>query len=291
MSEKTSQIRIRTTEAQTAHVEDAQRLGGFKTKSDYARSLLFDSHVILVDEVGPLVVIPAFSSDPEAHARFLELATRVETFLAERQRFLTEGREVLEGEDDVDVVDPDFAELAQEPSQGEPVSPMPSLEAPAPAQLPAALPVSPQTAPAESSGEEFFFEGAVSELAGPQPPSTVPFTPSAAPVGAPAPTVTENEAAFLNRRVADLRRAGQSPMLAQQLAEAEWRQSLASPVIAPPVAPPTEPPPPPGYQSMPSERPRPDRSLIGAPAHGFCGGCGAPLAGTPFCSACGSQVA
>jgi hypothetical protein len=96
----------------------------------------------------------------------------------------------------------------------------------------------------------------------------VPDQPGPPTLG-PTPLPEENYDAFLARRTIEIQLAsGATPVRAGLEADAEWRAHLGQEPAAEPI---------------PEEQ-------ASAPAHGFCGQCGAALAGTPFCGKCGAPT-
>lgn len=265
------QIRLRCTAVERAHIDKAAKEAGCTTVSDYVRSLLFDKHVLIVGpDDPPLTLIPAWSTDETAKAEAL---------------LMVRGMIAL-------------AETAQAVDADETVLP-PIFEEP---ELAALEPAAPVAAPAARTLEEAFempFPPIQLAPQSPVPPVPAPVLPPPMPVPAevgPIPLPEENRNAFLNRRVAEMQLSGQSPLMAATVAEAEWRQAEAGPVVPPQSA--TVPR---GPQEFPVDRPRgpgaPEpmsqngNGNFDSPAtHGFCGNCGHALAGTRFCSACGQPA-
>lgn len=111
----------------------------------------------------------------------------------------------------------------------------------------------------------------------PAPPlQPVPDQPTAPPLQmlGPTPLPEENYEAFLARRTTEivLGSKGQVTQLRAGLeADAEWRHANNIEEAAVPV--------------------QGDPPAAGGQGHGFCGNCGAPLAGTNFCSGCGAPAA
>lgn len=278
------QIRLRCTAVERAHIDKAAKEAGCTTVSDYVRSLLFDKHVLIVGPGDPpLTLIPAWSTDETAKNEAL-LMVRGMIALAETAQAV---------EADEAVLPPIFEEPA---INAEPVPDYPPLE-----DVVVKDPAYEPFPPLPPSPVEESFRMPPPQLAAVQPPgpSDPNYPPPPLPVPAeigPIPLPEENRNAFLNRRVAEMQLSGQSPLMAATVAEAEWRQAEAGPVVPPQAA--TVPR---GPQEFPVDRPRgrgaPEpmsqngNGNFDAPAtHGFCGNCGHSLAGTPFCSACGQPA-
>jgi len=97
----------------------------------------------------------------------------------------------------------------------------------------------------------------------------VPDQPTSPAITGPTPLPDESYDVFLARRTTEIQlTSGATSVRAGFEADAEWRAHF-------------------GGDPAPQPEPAP-----GVPAadHGFCGQCGAALAGTPFCGKCGAPT-